>query len=83
MIELGLAAPTALGGWRAARRRRLGAWDFGLVAVPDGEFADRVALLQQSMAADDAWYAHFFLGDALVVAFRDAAEGAAAFFGLR
>jgi hypothetical protein len=35
------------------------------------------------MAADDARYAHFFLGDALVVAFRDAAEGAAAFFGLR
>lgn len=43
-----------------------------MVSVPESELDDHVKLLQSQMIEDDAWYAHYFRDDELVVVFRDA-----------
>lgn len=51
---------------------RRGSWNLHLVSVPEQQISSQISLLQENMVSGDAWYAHFFRGEELVVVYRDA-----------
>lgn len=53
-------------------RKQVGTWRFLLTSVPETEIDEHIRALQAGMVTDDNWYAHYFLGEELVVVFRDA-----------
>ena len=72
VIEQSLRGRDVPAGTRVVAARQVGAWRFLLVTVPETEIEEHIRTIQAAMVTDDAWYAHFFLGEELVVVFRDA-----------
>jgi hypothetical protein len=72
VIEQCLRDPSVEDRLRLISKRKPRSWVFLLVSVPESELDDHVKLLQSQMIEDDAWYAHYFRDDELVVVFRDA-----------
>lgn len=72
VIEQSLANRGVCAEFTIEARRRIGSWEFLLVSVAKPELEHHVQTLQEAMRRDEAWYAHYFSGDELVVVFRAA-----------
>ncbi len=72
VIEQSLRSPDVLPQAQIIARKQVGTWRFLLTSVPESEIDEQVRALQAGMVTDDNWYAHYFLGEELIVVFRDA-----------
>jgi len=73
VIQQSLRTPDVPPPARVMATKRVRTWKFLLVEVPEADLDRHVRALQTAMVTDDNWYAHYFLGETLVVVFRDAA----------
>lgn len=72
VIEQCLKDPSVEDSLKPIAKKKLRSWMFLLLSVSESELDDHVKLLQSEMIEDDAWYAHYFRDDELMVVFRDA-----------
>jgi len=72
VIQQSLRTPDVPPPVRVAATKRVRSWEFLLVEVPEADLDRHVRALQRAMVTDESWYAHYFLGETLIVVFRDA-----------